>query len=129
MSDQLAEDVRAVRDYIDEHGWVQGDFISVGGAGCLLGAGYSAMLHKHGNISSCSSYREHLIDVIATRGDVEVAEFAADGHYPRPRRWAIEPDTHHIRAVVPYFNDEVLKTKAEVLEFLDKAAIAAEEKA
>lgn len=117
MSAELAQDVRAVHDYIAEHGWHQGNFTDPEGEKvCILGA------HHRADLKTGLSLISHLEEMIVARGDIEIRKQAV---FRGKTQLKLAPNG---QSIIPYFNDHVLKSQAECLEFLDKAAIAAEEK-
>lgn len=121
---ELAEAIEAVHDMIEINGWIQGRFSDGRGGCCLEGAMNRAL-----DTNVRAQVRGHLVDQIKARGDVVIAE-VPDADFPNDYRSAVALGTNgQAFSPVPYFNDVVLKSKAQVLEFLDKARIAAEEKA
>lgn len=104
MSEQLAADVLAVRDYIAEHGWCQGDFLGDDGESvCLLGAMSFVFL----TTKRVGPIQEHLTEVIRARGDLP----------------------EQARGPITHFNDRMAKTTQDIMDFLDKAHVSALEKA
>lgn len=110
MTQELAQNVTRVRDYIDEHGWCQNRYQNKKGQVCLSGAVSRAIGGLDGDLLS------HQDGVIALRTwaflQDQVQEITGDPH-----------------AMLYQYNDRVMTSKQEVLDFLDKAIIAAEEKA
>lgn len=135
MSDQLASDIHALRDHIAEVGWHQGSYYADHDGEPVINPplpGESVSCCIEGGVRVIARGRvrtvtDHLIEQIAARGDVEIAwESFLDQN--ESFQVAIRPDGTSVNPV-PYFNDHVLRSQAEVLEFLDKAALTAEEKA
>lgn len=139
MSKDLADDIQAMHDYIERNGWTQGNYYAnhpddglpfltpakIGPAACLLGA-ESAVVHY----SRADNVTEHLTEMIEARGDIPPRVSIPGCVYDViPKPGTSGKVGQHYTTTIPYFNDYVLKTKAEVLEFLEKARIAAEEKA
>lgn len=109
----LAKDVAAVRDYVAEHGWCQQEFSTADGRVCITGAINRAVATPsfYG-----SFYSPNFLDLSAPRRQAVYKLI-------RSQAW----DDASGRVISEY-NDRVLKTQDEALEFLDKCVIAAEEK-
>lgn len=124
MSKDLAEGVQRVADYIEAHGWHQGDMFANSFSdamgwrtpACLMGANIATNVGR-----GSDAVLEHLTDMVNARGDLPPLVV-----HPDRTRMVIEGSE---LGTVSYYNDKVAKTKDEVLEFLEKARIAAEEKA
>lgn len=117
---QLAKDVQAVHDYIAEHGWCRGKSYDDQGRACLMGGIW-------GVVSSASfpSRSKAVEDVLVE----EIGQHIKLTTYPdAPYGRAVRVGTGW-RDPIPYFNDEVLNSQEEALEFLQKVRIQVEEKA
>ena len=133
MSESLARDVQAVRDHIAVNGWNQGAFygreadgVTYDGTCCLEGAARQKLLEL--SLGSYARFIDHVAEQIVARGDIETV-FIDEGALRYHAAVVPFANGSHYTALIPHFNDRVLKTKDEVLEFLDKAVIAAQEKA
>lgn len=98
---ELAQDIGTVRDYIDEHGWVQTVFFDNHGAVCLAGA-----INRAGVSDREAVFR-------AVRMACNKAGSLGSGG----------------EESIFFYNDAVLKHKQEALDFLDKLRITLEEQA
>lgn len=107
MTQQLAEGIGRVRDYIDTHGWCQDQYQDEAGHACLSGAIHMAFCVELFSGMEPSSEPG------------QVWKFLTD---------AAQRDTGNDRLPLYQYNDRVLTCQQEVLDFLDKARIAAEEK-
>lgn len=116
----LADDIQATRDYIAEHGWCQHGYRDDDGRACLRGAAWGVLT---------SSQR-----IIAVRKflGTQIKQMGLDWEWGKNgvgEDMVVDGDgLAGFKEPVALYNDTVLKTQAEALQFLDKARIAAEEK-
>lgn len=128
---QLIDDIDATRDYIDVHGWAQDNLEDDKGGVCLMGGvrrairpGYKVRICHDPRISAAEGFLTEMIE--QTLGDSVniVRNFGVP--FVRIVSRADYPVFHHL---IPYYNDYVIRSKAEALAFLDKAKIVAQERA
>lgn len=121
---QLAEDIQGVHDYIAEHGWCRGRSYDNQGRACLVG-GIFGLFDNLGCPSDISRVRAMTDAMTAEIGQhVELTTYSIFPHAS-----AVDVGNGSLRDPVPYFNDKVLNSQEEALEFLQKVRIQVEEKA
>ena len=117
MPNPLAQDIAAVRDYIDEHGFNQGTFRASDGSVCIRGAAQEVEIK-----CGWQRFYSFFYDLIAE----ELPMFSMYGS--RHLRMFNSLDTNGgPNEPIAYYNDKVLRGKQDALNFLDKARIRAEE--
>jgi len=116
----LAEDIAAIRDYIDEHGFYQGSFNGPDGSVCIRGAIRCVSASRevdHDKWVRCRSFLTSLIGE-----EVPLKECISID-----RKYFMIVEGGVLAEPIAYYNHEVLKDKQDALNFLDKARIRAEE--
>lgn len=141
----LAQDIQAIHDYIEANGWRQGEYFDADSMRtCIRGA-------SHRCLSDCFSlrdptgraerFRNFLVKQIKQMGldwewRHEDEPFICGGYEDvvlipvitlSPGKMNSVIGEKAMREPVALYNDTILKSKEEALEFLDKARIAAEE--
>lgn len=123
---QLVDGIQQVSDYIHTHGWHQGNFSDPNGRVCIQGS-----INNLCGDQTKRFVREFIEQTLIDRGDVMVATGinVMGFSYKGVKIGEAPSGGPFVRAIIPHFNDHVFKSKEEVLEFLAKARIKAEEQA
>lgn len=120
---QLAEDIQGVHDYIAEHGWCRGRSYDDQGRACLVGGIFGYLDNERPfDFDRVQAMTDVLTEEISQH--IELTTYAAIPYLP-----AVDVGDGNLRDPVPYFNDKVLNSQEEALEFLQKVRIQVEEKA
>lgn len=138
----LAQDIQAIHDYIEANGWRQGEYFDADSMRtCIRGASYrclSPSFDLRDSTGRVARFRSFLVEQIKQMGldwEWRHEPFTCGGYEDvvlipvitlSPGKMNFIGDKA-MREPVALYNDTILKSKEEALEFLDKARIAAEE--